>query len=268
MTAIRPTASEIVTPEAVVLDLELAGISSRGLGKALDLLIQGVIVFVVVLALALASFSGDSWIAISAFVVFVAFVIFGYPMLFELFWAGRTPGMAALGLRVVSEEGAPISVTSAFARSACQIVDFMLIPGGLIAIIASLSSPRNQRVGDMVGGTFVLRGRSGAGPAPAVAFPPPPGWEQYAASLDVARLSAEQYQVIRSFLLRVVDLAPGARHAVALRIARPTARELAHVPPAGVHPEMFLVAVAAAYQRRHGLVAPQSQPGWSSAPRW
>ena len=283
MTATWPTAPEIVTPEAVVLDLELAGISSRGLGKALDLFIQGLIVFVVVLALALVSFSGDSWVAITAFVVFVAFVVFGYPMLFELFWAGRTPGKAALGLRVVTEDGAPLSATSAFARSATQIVDFLLIPGGLIAIVAALTSPRNQRLGDMVAGTIVLRERSATGPSQAVAFPTPPGWEAYAASLDVARLNAEQYQLIRSFLLRVVELAPGARHALAIRVAGPTAVALGHTPPPGVHPELFLVAVAAAYQRRHGLAAPRTptprtpQPGpaWGApppqpgaAPRW
>ncbi len=264
MTATRPTAPEIVTPEAVVLDLELAGISSRGLGKALDLLIEGLIIFVVVLALALTSLGGDSWIAITALIVFIALVIFGYPMLFELFWSGRTPGKAALGLRVVTEDGAPVSATTAFARSACQIVDFLLIPGGIIAIIAALSSPRNQRVGDMVGGSIVLRERSATGPSQAVAFPAPPGWEAYVASLDVARLNAEQYQVIRSFLLRVGDLAPGARHALAIRIARPTARALGHTPAAGVHPEMFLVAVAAAYQRRHGLAVPQPQPSWGA----
>ena len=271
MSSARPTAPDIVTPEAVVLDLELAGIASRGLARVLDTLIQGVIIVLVALAAALSVFSGGGWVAIAVLVVFIALIVFGYPVLFELLWSGRTPGKAALGLRVVSEDGAPLSGTGAFARSAMQLVDFVIVPGGLLAILAALFSRRNQRLGDMVAGTVVLRERTATGLTHAVAFPAPPGWEAYVSSLDVARLSVDQYQVIRAFLLRVADLSPDARHAMAARLARPAAAVLGHTPPPGVPPELFLVCVASGYQRRHGLVQPgygqqvASQPVYPAA---
>ncbi len=58
--------------------------------------------------------------------------------------------------------------------------------------------------------------------------------------------------MVRAFLLRVHELAPEARVAMSLRLAKPLAAAMHHTPPAGVHPELFLVCVAAAYQRRRG----------------
>ena len=55
---------------------------------------------------------------------------------------------------------------------------------------------------------------------------------------------------MRSFLLRANELTPAARHHLAMRLANPLTAVLRHQPPAGVHPEPFLLCVAAAYQRR------------------
>ena len=75
------------------------------------------------------------------------------------------------------------------------------------------------------------------------------------ASLDVSALTSEQYGVIRSFLLRVLELSPEARWSLAVKLANATALELRLTPPPGVGPELFLACVAAAYQRRHGPAA-------------
>jgi hypothetical protein len=64
-------------------------------------------------------------------------------------------------------------------------------------------------------------------------------------------VTSAQFGVIRSFLLRVGELTPESRVAMALRLAQPVREAMHHQPPPGVHPEQFLVAVAAAYQRRH-----------------
>ena len=122
---------------------------------------------------------------------------------------------------------------------------------GSVALFTIIFSRRDQRVGDHMAGTIILRERSAPGhQAMAVTFPAPYGMEGYVASLDVVALTREQYGVIRSFLLRVLELSPEARWSVAVKLANATALGLRLQPPPGVSPELFLACVAAAYQRR------------------
>ena len=140
--------------------------------------------------------------------------------------------------------------------------------------MSSLLSPRSQRLGDLVAGTMVLRERSATSAPMAVWFSPPAGLEAYAHNLDVSSVTDDQFAVIRSFLLRVHELTTEARVAMAFRLAAPVADAMHHRPPPGVHPEQFLVAVAAAYQRRHApapVVAVDAPPSRRLRPlpaRW
>jgi uncharacterized RDD family membrane protein YckC len=263
--AIRMTSSSrsIVTPEGVVLDLETAGIASRGLARSLDAAIQGVVLLVLTLvAGGLMGVSGD--LAVVLLIVGIALVVLGYPAITEIAMRGRSPGKAAFGLRVVTVDGAPIAARHAFIRSALGLVDFMAVPGGLIAVLVALLSPRNQRAGDLVAGTMVLRERTAAAAPAAVWFNPPPGLESYAASMDVSGVTDRQLSLARSFLLRAVQLSPEARQALAVRMATPLAATVGQPPP-GVPPEPFLVCVVAAHQRRHTPLPP---PPPGSAPAW
>ncbi len=259
--AIHPAG--IVTPEAVVLDFELAGLASRGVAKLLDVLIQGVALLAVGIAV---GFAVPGTAGVVLLVVGFAATVLGYPVLVESVMRGSSPGKAALGLRVVTVEGAPIAPRHAFIRSTVGIIDFLLPPGGLLAVVTSLLSRRGQRLGDLVAGTMVLRERSAAAPPVAVWFSPPHGLEAYARNLDVSSVTAEQFGVIRSFLLRVGELTPEARVAMAFRLADPVKDAMHHRPPPGVHPEQFLVAIAAAYQRRHAGSPPPSAAGTPPPP--
>jgi hypothetical protein len=107
-----------------------------------------------------------------------------------------------------------------------------------------------------VAGTLVLRERSGlAAPAP-VSFAPPAGLEAYTATLDTSRLTVEEYQAVRTFLLRAASLPPGPRAALALQLADPLAARLRPPPPAGSSPEQFLRCVGAAHQQRQRQATP------------
>lgn len=239
----------IVTPEAVVLDFETAGIASRALARSLDALLQGAALFALLFLVGLVV-PGSAGLVVA--IVGAAFVVLGYPILCEVLMGGRSPGKAALGLRVFTVEGAPMAARHAFIRSAVGIVDFLLPPGGLFAVVTSLLSRRSQRLGDLVAGTIVLRERSAVAPAMAVRFTAPPGLVGYVHTLDVTAVTDQQFAVVRSFLLRVQDLSPEARGAMAVRLAAPIAEAMRHQPPTGLHPEIFLVCVATAYQRRGG----------------
>ena len=240
----------IVTPEAVVLDFDTAGIASSALARAIDTAIQGALLFVLILV-AVTALGGSGWLAVVVVITGSALVVLGYPVITELAMRGRSPGKATLGLRVVTMEGAPISPRHAFVRSAVGIIDFLLIPGGLIAVVVALFSPRSQRLGDVFAGTIVLRERTAARPAVAVWFNAPTGLEGYAATLDVSAVTGAQFALVRSYLLRLPDLSPEARASLSVRMATPLVEAMHHHTPPGVHADSFLQCVAAAYQRRH-----------------
>lgn len=243
----------IITPEAVALEFEPAGVGSRLLAFALDLLIQLAALIVLGIVAGLGATNGlpDS-VAIVLTVVAVFLILLGYPIISETLWNGRTVGKAAVGLRVRTKEGAPIRFRHAAIRGALGLVDFY-VTSGVGATLSVLLTRDSQRLGDLAAGTLVLRERTATSLTSAPAsFVPPPGWEPYAASLDVAAMTPEQYGIVRGFLLRAHTLGPAARSHLAVRLASPLSGVLKHEPPAGVHPESFLLCAAAAYQRRYG----------------
>lgn len=246
----------IVTPEAVLLEFQTASVPTRVLQFSLDFLVQLAALTAVLLVLAAAGAAGlsipDS-VAIIFATVMVFLIFLGYPIIMETLWNGRTLGMAAAGLRTVTKEGAPIRFRHALIRGALGIIDFWLIPVGVIATVVILLTRDNQRLGDLAAGTLVLRERSPVDrTAQAMAFYPPYGLEAYAAGLDVTTVTPEQYEVLRAYLLRVASFTPEARWSLGARLANPVATEMGHTPPANLAPESFLVCVAAAYQLRHG----------------
>jgi uncharacterized RDD family membrane protein YckC len=250
VTAAPAAGRGIVTPEAVLLEFETAGVASRAIARALDSFVVVIGAgFVIAIAASIVNTEGAAVVLL----LLVGFLgIFGYPAVTEAFSNGRTVGKAALGLRVVTVEGAPVRFRHAAIRSALQTVDFFLIPLGVIATASALPSPLDQRVGDRIAGTMVLRARSGAREAAAVAFPSLPGYDDYVAGLDVTALDFGQYEVLRSFLTRVDQLTPRARAALAERLCAGVEAATRQGRAPSVHPEHHLASVAAAYQRRHG----------------
>lgn len=254
----------IVTPEAVVLEFDTAGIASRALGRAIDFAIQGALLLGLILV-TVGVMGGDGWGAYVLVIVGVAFVVLGYPILTEILMRGRSPGKAALGLRVVTVEGAPISPRHAFIRSALGLIDFLLVPGGLVAVVSALLTGRNQRLGDVFAGTMVLRERTATGQSMAIWFNAPAGLEAYAATLDVSAVTDAQFGIVRSYLLRLPDLSSDARGALSVRLATPLVGMMRHHTPPGVYADQFLQCVAAAYQRRHAG-PPPAPPTWGAPP--
>ncbi|HEX2848907.1 MAG TPA: RDD family protein [Acidimicrobiales bacterium] len=251
----------VVTPEAVVLEFETAGVASRLIGGLLDALIQVVLVIAVFAGVGALEGAGVNLGGVVFALVYVALflVIFGYPAAFETLWRGRTPGKAALGLRVVTVEGGPIRFRHAAIRAILGLVDKWATQGS-VGVLAILLTGRNQRLGDLVAGTLVLRERTGAGRQRAVRFFAPRGLERYVATLDVSGLGNGDYQTVRAFLLRASTLPPAARADLAARLAWPLAQRI-HADPGGLHPEVFLACVAAAVQQRR---VPASEPAFTS----
>jgi uncharacterized RDD family membrane protein YckC len=248
-----PIIEGIITPEAVVLELETAGIASRVFSGAIDAMVQAVI-FIVLTLLMLLALSGGGGAdtataqAIAGALLFA--VIFLYPAISEMATRGRTLGKAALGLRVVTIEGAPIRFRHAAIRSMGGIVDKWLPPGGLVGAFFVLGTPSRQRIGDLLAGTLVIRDPNRTALPIGFWFSAPPGLEPFAATIDPTAFTVDQYTIVRAFLMRTRELSPAARYSVALDLATRTERLLRIERPAQVHPEAFLLCVIARYQRR------------------
>ena len=243
----------IVTPEAVVLDLETAGFASRLTAALIDLtiLVSGAFVIMLIVAvIALRGASESTITTVGAIVVFA--LLFGYPILFETFMRGRTPGKAALRLRAVTIDGAPITLREATLRAMGGVVDRLLPPGGITGVLFVLTTPRHQRVGDLIAGTIVIRDPRQYVPAPALWFSPPWGLDAYADLIDPTAITVEQYTVIRSFLTRVATLAPNVRAALALDLADRMSEVVRFPRHQNVAPEAYLLCVISRYQRSVG----------------
>ncbi|HZX76088.1 RDD family protein [Lysobacter sp.] len=155
------TYREVVTPEGVALHLPAAGPVPRALAWTLDFLIRAVAMSVAGMVLGLLGRSGAGFYAVVLFLVY-----WFYPVLFEAMWNGRTPGKRALGLRVISANGAPVGWLAAFTRNLLRVVD-MLPVAYATGLVSSLLDPWGRRLGDMVAGTLVVHEARPHEPQPA-----------------------------------------------------------------------------------------------------
>ncbi len=108
----------------------------------------------------------------------VMFLLYwGYPIALEALWNGQTVGKRALGLRVISADGAPVGWLPAIVRNLLRTVD--MLPFGYAAgLLATLADPHARRLGDMVARTIVVHVETEHDPAPApvnVVVGVPPG---------------------------------------------------------------------------------------------
>lgn len=197
----------IDTPEGVSIDLTLAGLASRFGAAVLDILIQGILLLAVVLALALAGSNLDADLGVFVMgigTLVIAVVVIGYYVLFEALNGGRTPGKAAFGIRVTTVDGTALTLGAVTLRTLMRLVDF-LPAAYAVGAIAIVSTSRNQRLGDMVAGTVVIRDRA---PVRIHDIPDAGGQLQ---GWDVSAVTDGQLALARRFLARRADLAPDAR---------------------------------------------------------
>ncbi|WP_240521649.1 RDD family protein [Amycolatopsis vastitatis] len=263
--------SELVTGEAVVLDLHVAKLASRALAMALDVLVQFALLFGAFMVLAITLPGIDEALGVAILLVLLVLVMVGYPVVFETLSRGRSLGKLAVGLRVVRVDGGPIRFRHALVRGlAGFIVDFWTLGlFGAVAVIVSLCSSDGRRVGDFLAGTLVVRERvpQSAG-YPAIAMPP--GLEGWAAQLDLTRLPDDLALASRQFLGRFGQLRPEASHALGWSLAEQVGNALGTPVPPGVPPWAFLAAVLAERRNRdHARAFPAYQafgPGQPPAP--
>jgi uncharacterized RDD family membrane protein YckC len=254
-------AEQVVTGDAVVLDVQLAQLPVRALSALIDIAVifVGYVAGVSLWALTLREF--DPALSGAVLVIFTVLALIGYPLIFETASRGRTLGKMALGLRVVSDDGGPERFRQALFRALASFVEIWMFFGGP-AVICSLLSPKGKRLGDVFAGTVVISERGPKLPPPPV-MPPSLAW--WASSLQLSGLSPEQADLARQFLARAAQLEPGIREQMAYRIAGEVVARISPPPPPGVPPQYVLAAVLA---ERHRRELQRLRPAAPPPPSW
>lgn len=196
------TLRTVETPEGIELGLRLAGPLPRMLAWLIDALIRFAALYLLLLILSMLGAFGVGLFLIAAFLM-----EWLYPVAFELAMEGQTLGKKALGLRVLCDDGTPVTLSASVLRNLLRAVDFLPFLYGL-GLAVMLVNRDFKRLGDLAGGTVVVYTdgpRSGASVPGAPPLAPP-----------LALAAAEQQAVI-DFAERMSGL------------SAERARELAHL---------------------------------------
>ena len=238
--------SEVVTGDAVVLDVQIAQLPVRAASALIDItvIIAGYVVGLFLWAATLTQF--DEALSTAIIIIFTMLVMVGYPLVFETATRGRSLGKMAMGLRVVSDDGGPERFRQALFRALASVVEIWMFAGSP-AVICSILSPKAKRIGDIFAGTVVISERG-----PRLVAPPamPPSLAWWASSLQLSGLDGDRAEVARQFLSRASQLDPHLRQQMGYRIAGDLVSRIAPPPPPGAPPELVLAAVLAERHRR------------------
>jgi len=240
--------SELVTGEAVALELRPARLPSRALAVLLDLAAAVAVYVAVTIALVAATASLDEAAQTAISIAMFVLVLVGGPIVVETLSQGRSLGKMACGLRVVRDDGGPIRFRHALVRGLIGVIE-ILMTFGVVACIASLVSARGRRLGDVFAGTLVVRERVPAGQAGFV--PPPPPWLAGRFSgLDLSAVPDGLWLAVRQYLTRMRQLDPQVGWSMAERLAGDLAERTGTPVPPGVPPAAYLAAVLQERQAR------------------
>ncbi|MFI9393868.1 RDD family protein [Streptomyces bauhiniae] len=257
--------SELVTGEAVALELRPAKLPSRALAVLIDLIVAVLVYIAVVIGLVAATSSLDDAAQAALSVAAFLLVLVGGPIAVETLSHGRSLGKLAFGLRVVRDDGGPVRFRHALVRGGVGMIE-ILMTFGVMACIASLVSERGRRLGDVFAGTLVVRERIPVGRA-GVAPPPPPGLAGRFAELDLSAVPDGLWLAVRQYLTRMHQLQPQVSWSMASRLAADVAaRTGAAVPPdLQAQPAAFLAAVVHERQSRQTRQQPRYGSGGEQA---
>jgi uncharacterized RDD family membrane protein YckC len=149
----------IATPERVAFEYEIAGIGSRFLAQAVDMAIIVVIGLILAVAtIAIGALFNSGQLAALFGIILGFILIAGYFLISEATLHGQTLGKRYARLRVVGDQGQPLTLGQAAIRNLVRIVDFLPFFYG-IGIVTLFINGRGKRLGDFAAGTLVVRDR-------------------------------------------------------------------------------------------------------------
>lgn len=189
------TTIRLVTPERIQFEYPLAGPFRRSLAYLLDFMIIIVLEVVAIIASLILAFGSSS--ALGLYFACHFALMWGYGAFWEGIFNGQTPGKRALGIRVVTAQGVPITGAQAVLRNVLWALDGPLPFAFIPALVCMVLTGKFQRLGDLAAGTVVMvedvprRGRIQRVDEPAVKAVLPYLPSHVAAGPEMARALAD-----------------------------------------------------------------------------
>ena len=237
---------ELVTGEAVALDVRPASVILRAAGTIIDWLAY--LLLFLVMALAVIWLVGDSIDVALARALSISGLVFSIlivPMTVETLTGGRSLGKLAIGARIVRDDGGAIQLRHAFIRALVGVMELYFTFGGLAAMTALLNG-RSKRLGDLLAGTYSQHERVPADAAPVRGLPLE--LEEWSQIVDIVRLPDQLSRRIAQFLRQASRLTPDSRTRLASGLADEASAFVSPLP--SVPSEVFLLGVAAVRRDR------------------
>ena len=241
--------AEVVTGEAVVLDLAVARFPVRILAEIIDIVVEltaisflnGVVTFGAAKHLNPAS-------AVALSLIGYVLVIIAYPVTFETLSRGKTLGKLALGIRVVSDDGGPVRFRQALIRAlAAAFIEIwppVALIGMPIGLTTSMVSAKGKRLGDLFAGTFVIQERTARRPElPAAYTYIPLPLLDWAHHVELSRLPEQTATSAGTYLRRFPRLRPAARLRLGMALTSEVFGYVSPPPPAGTPADVYLGAI-------------------------
>ncbi len=238
---------ELLTGEAVALQLRPTSIALRATGAAIDYLlytaVTGTLLWLMLNAAPALGVPENLFTAIAIATAIVGLVVL--PAVVETATQGKSLGRWALGDRIVRDDGGAISFRHAFIRSFVGLFELVITLGGAAVLIAMVNA-RAKRLGDLLAGTYSQYERV-ARIEPRT-YGVPVELADWATTADVARLPDSLSRRIAQFLGQAGGHTPATRQRLADALARDVAVHVSPVPDAD--PELFLAAVSVLRRER------------------
>jgi len=241
------TADDLVTGEAVALDLPPASLGSRIASGLVDVVVTVLLVIAVLLVLGIAVLQTDAALAHVALIGTLITVFLVVPTTVETLSRGRSLGKLVCGLRTVRDDAGPISFHHAFVRALVGFVEIYVFTGAP-AFFSAMLSVKGKRLGDHAAGTYVVRERVRLQLEPPALMPA--HLAAWARSADMASLPTGLALAVRQYLGRERMLDPHTRQDLGSRLAGDVAAYVTPTPPPGTEPRDFLAAVIASRRER------------------
>ena len=245
----------LLSPEKVYLDINLAGIGSRFAAGFIDGIFQVILMlFFVFLVFSLADVQipdpenlfGNTLTMVLLLIAFV--IIYGYYIFFEAIWNGQTPGKRFMKLRVVAQNGSSVTFGKTIMRNIIRIVDSLPIIYAVGMIIVLLNK-KNQRLGDMVAGTVVIREIVEQAPEVVLYEVKDTPWSN-TLRLHIHRMDERDFAVLKKYLLRRNTIVTGESQAIDQKLNFYYCKKLDMEPSEIGDPFTFLTQIAAHYQNK------------------
>jgi len=211
----RRTRREIVSPEGVTLEVEVADRGERLVAFVLDMFFWLLATFVILLIIGfMFVFANGTTDSVAMTILqFLAFIVRNFYFThFELAWQGCTPGKRICGLKVIDRNGGPLLPGAVVARNLTREIEvflpiflFVSLSGGpswqklgfltwtlVIAMLPVFNRDR-LRAGDLIAGTMVI------------ALPRQQLSGELADNKQVYQFTPRQLQIYGAFELQVLE---------------------------------------------------------------